>query len=100
MLLENTGAHGAVKGDFMPRFKEVFAKRLKLARVDADFTQAKLAATVASCGVACTQSQIASYENAASKSIPSAEKLAAIAKTLEKSADWLCGLDTKRRFRG
>lgn len=84
----------------MPRFKEVFAKRLKLARVDADFTQAKLAATVASCGVACTQSQIASYENAASKSIPSAEKLAAIAKTLEKSADWLCGLDTKRRFRG
>ena len=79
----------------MPSFKEVLAKRLKQARTDAGLTQAKLAAAVDSCGVSCTQSQIAGYENAASKSIPDAEKLAAIAKTLEKSADWLCGLDIK-----
>lgn len=77
----------------MPSFKEVLAKRLKRARTDAGLTQAKLAAAVDSCGVSCTQSQIAGYENAASKSIPDAEKLAAIAKTLEKSADWLCGID-------
>lgn len=79
----------------MPSFKEVLAKRLKQARTDAGLTQAKLAAAVNSCGVSCTQSQIAGYENAASRSTPDAEKLAAIAKALEKSADWLCGLDIK-----
>ena len=59
----------------MPGFKDVLAKRLKQARNDAGLTQAKLAAAVDSYGVSCTQSQIAGYENASSKSIPDAEKL-------------------------
>lgn len=83
----------------MPNFKETLAKRLKHARNDAGLTQAKLAAAVDSYGVSCTQSQIAGYENASSKSIPDAEKLAAIAKALEKSVDWLCGLDRKEEAR-
>lgn len=80
----------------MPGFKDVLAKRLKQARNDAGLTQAKLAAAVDSYGVSCTQSQIAGYENASSKSIPDAEKLAAIAKVLEKSIDWLCGMDAEQ----
>lgn len=68
----------------------IFSERLKEARQKAKLTQKQLA------GLSdVTAATISSYESEGGTKVPSLDKVIALAKALNVSLDWLCGLEEK-----
>lgn len=68
----------------------IFSERLKEARQKAKLTQKQLA------GLSdVTAATISSYESEGGTKVPSLDKVIALAKSLNVSLDWLCGLEEK-----
>lgn len=68
--------------------KNIFAIRIKEARQKADISQAELSRRT---GIA--SATLSSYESAENPKNPPIDKVIAIAKALNVSIDWLCGLE-------
>lgn len=66
----------------------IFSERLKIARQNAKLTQKQLADMSN-----VTAATISSYESENGTKVPALDKVIAIAKALNVSVDWLCGLD-------
>lgn len=71
---------------------QIFAERLKKARVQKHLSQAQLAKAV---GVSAAT--ISSYETPNGAKIPALDKAAALADELEVGLDWLCGKDSVKK---
>ena len=68
----------------------IFSERLKIARQNAKLTQKQLADMSN-----VTAATISSYESENGTKVPALDKVIAIAKALNVSIDWLCGLENK-----
>lgn len=75
----------------MSNFRDSFVYRMKKARKEAGLTQKDLAEKSN-----IPHSTLAAYENSNRTTMPDAESLTKIAKTLGKSTDWLCGMDAEQ----
>lgn len=69
----------------------IFSERLKEARQKAKLTQKQLAELSD-----VTAATISSYESEGGTKVPSLDKVIALAKALNVSIDWLCGIETKK----
>ena len=78
--------------------KSIFAKRLTEAMKESDENQTTLAKKISSQYVTIQRQTISLYMNGQSK--PDTERLAAIARVLDVSADWLLGLSDERAING
>ncbi len=76
---------------------EVFASRMRIARKNKDWTQLQLSQEAK-----VSAATISAYENsdAGKKANPSLENIVKIAKSLEVSIDWLCGLTDNKDSSG
>ena len=72
--------------------KNIFAIRMKEARQKADISQAELSRRT---GIA--PATLSSYESAENPKNPTIDKVILIAKALNVSIDWLCGLESKTK---
>lgn len=69
--------------------KSIFAERLKEARLKADLSQAELSRRTK-----ISAATLSTYESTDNPKSPPIDKAATIARELNVSLDWLCGLDT------
>lgn len=72
--------------------KNIFAMRMKEARQKADISQAELSRRTS-----IAAATLSSYESTENPKNPTIDKVILIAKALNVSIDWLCGLDNKEK---